>query len=139
MRQSNNPEEAQPKGYEAVAMDAEAAGTLRGLYKAPAAPPSMGSTLIHQASSRTASGGGWGAAGGARFIGGVDHEGDPLYVLGGPALNRFGGLTTWADNASGTAGRVELWVRGTSPAPAKLSLCALAACSSGSGSPVLTC
>merc|ERR1719272_1100766 len=80
-------------GFEAVKLPPEASEAFKGLRRAPGAGTARG--------KRTGS---------AALTGGYDEEGAPLYVLGSSEPNRFGGITTYADTASATAARVELYV-----------------------------
>ena len=45
------------------------------------------------------------------LTGGSGHDRTPIFQLGCPELNRFGGITGWNASFSGTVHKVELWVQ----------------------------
>lgn len=45
------------------------------------------------------------------LTGGAGHDRTPIFQLGCPELNRFGGITGWDASFSGTVHKVELWVQ----------------------------
>jgi hypothetical protein len=45
------------------------------------------------------------------LTGGAGHDRSPIFQLGCPELNRFGGITGWNASFSGTVHKVELWVQ----------------------------
>ena len=129
-RQTNDLSEPSIEGFEKVQLPKEAEGIFVGLCKARAAPPSLRAVtaapirhdLRNGASSTRAR-----AEGPLRtpdqapehakqttskmgVYTAADEDGDLLYSLGNPEMNRFGGMNTFADKSTATAQRIELYV-----------------------------